>query len=43
LELVLVTSTVKVNVPAAVGVPDKVPPADNVVPVGTAPEVTENV
>jgi len=39
----LATCTVKVNEPAAVGVPDKVPAADNVVPVGTAPEVTENV
>jgi hypothetical protein len=40
---VLVTCTVKLNVPAAVGVPDTVPPADNVRPDGKAPVVTENV
>ncbi len=40
---VLVTCTVKVNVPAPVGVPDRIPPADKVVPVGRVPEASENV
>jgi hypothetical protein len=40
---VLVTCTVKVDVAAAVGVPDRVPPADNVRPDGKAPVVSENV
>ncbi len=35
--------TEKLNVPAALGVPDKVPPALSVNPVGAVPAVTANV
>ena len=38
-----VAVTVKLNVPAAVGVPDRTPAEVSVSPVGMAPTVTANV
>jgi hypothetical protein len=40
---VLVTCTAKVDAPTAVGVPDRIPPADNVTSAGRVPEASENV
>lgn len=34
-----VAVTVKLKVPASVGVPDRVPPPDRVIPAGNAPDV----
>ena len=38
-----VTFAVKLNVPAAVGVPDSTPPVDSVNPPGTLPALTVHV
>jgi|ERR1017187_434813 hypothetical protein len=42
-ELLSVTCTVKVDEPAAVGVPLSVPPVESVSPAGGDPEVTDQV